>query len=581
MLSAARATPQLRLLLLALFLSLWAPPEIHPSTRLMVVGVSALMALALLDDARRGGAAGPGRRAAPLAAAGGPGSRRALLGSLVVFGLVSSAVLSLHPYASLHQLIIGSCACAFFTACRRWARPAGGWWLAGFVVAACGVALWACAQVAGGMQAALEAGAAQPAGLPDLLRARLTSGRPFGTLLLPSALGGLMAMAGPVAAGLAAAGRGWRRALPGAAAALCAGVLALTRSYGALAAAAAAARWWLGRLPKHRAAAWRAGAAVVALLRALLFARARSQSTGQELFSPQGPVVQRLLNWETAARIIGRYPLLGSGPGAYASAFVGSRRPGENDTRFAHSTPLQAAAEGGAWTLLPLAAAAAWLWPRVRRARDGAPAEAGAATGCVAFAVHNLVDFTAYLPSTLFAGLALAAALPEPGGAGAADHGGPAAARRVWAAALCAACAAGIVPTWRQWLGESRLEEARTARQREAPRPEIERLYAAALDADPERVALRLESAAYLLEQGGAAAAQARAHAEAAARQDRGSGEAHLLRSMAWAREGEWAEAYVAARRAVEVHPHNPRARAWRDHLEASLRPGAPPGGEP
>jgi len=583
------AAQVLFLLAAALALSLWAPGEIHPLSRLALAGAAAALALTLAlsrDGEERDGASPPGGGAAN--DDGGAAPTRGALG--VAVGLAASAALSLHPYRSIHLLASLAGAGAFYLACRRWARPPQAAWLSWFVAASAGVAVWACAQAAGGLEATLEAARVAGADLPGAWRARLLSGRVFGTLLLPAALGGLMAMAVPVAAGLAARARGLRRLPPALAGTLCLGALALSRSYGALAASAAAGLWAAGRLGPARARMARAAVAVVAALAILAFAWARHERTGQRFLEPQGPVVQRLLNWRTALRIAARYPALGCGPGAYASAFVSARREGENDTRFAHNTLLQAVAEAGVWILLPLGYGLGTLAPRLRRGLRGTPLEAGAAVGCVSFLVHNLVDFTAYLPSTLWAALALTAILPggdgsEPAGATGEERGAslpaprPAAVRCGWklvAAGLASICVAALPVICRQVRGESLRDQARAAAVAGAPRPEVDRLYAAAVAADPGGADLRLERAQLLLQGGSERAREALEEARAAARADRGSAVAHFLQSVALAAERDWAEAYVEAAVAVAINPRDPQPRAWLERLEQTLRAPAP-----
>lgn len=566
---------------------LWVPPEIHPASRVAIALLAAGLAVALAVEAWSRPAAG---------AAGAPGSPwthylqaptpENLRGAVAIAGgLFASASLSLHPYASLHLLATLAGACAFFLGCRP-AAAARRAWLGWILFVSLGVALWALWQAGGGMQATLEAARQAGIELSELARARLTSGRPFGTLLLPAALGGLMAMATPVAAGMAVGANGWRRAACAAAAALFLFVLGLTRSYGAVAAASLAALWAAGRLSPRRAALLRGAVALAALAALALFARMRLADTGQELFERRGPVSQRLLNCQTALRIVARYPILGAGPGAYASAFVGSRQDGEHDTRYAHNTPLQAAAEAGIWILLPLGVALIRLRPRLRRARSGTPEEAGAAAGLVAFLLHNLVDFTAYLPSTLFVGLGLAAALPRAAHAagagigdapaahsGGADGGAGPAVRRVLLGGLALACLLGVGWTSRYATGENLREEAQAAARAGEPRREIEALYNAAVGADPGRAALRLERAGFLLEEGTARAEEALVDAGLAAQADAGLAAAHLMLSLAWQRKQDWTEAYLEAEQAVSIHPRDEGARLWLDRLEASVAP--------
>jgi hypothetical protein len=562
---------------LFLALSLWAPPEIHPLPRLCLAAMAALLAVGRLRGLL--GAVEPLH-----------GGSRTSVGALAVGGaLAASAASSLSPHASLHHLIPLAGACAFYVACRahlgggRNAKPAGlsgaagsatTAWLVCFAVVAAGVALWACRQALGGMEQTLAAALEVRPGLPEGLRARLLSGRPFGTLLLPAALGGLMAMAAPVAAGLAAQARGASRLAAAGAALLFIAVLGLSRSYGALAGAAVAAAWTAARWGPGRALALRAGAALALVAALALAVRAREQTTGQHPLELGGPIVQRWLNWGTAVRIATRFPVLGCGPGAYASCFVGARQEGENDTRFAHNTPLQAAAEVGVWALLPLGFAVARVWPRLQRARAGPPALAGAATGLVAFAAHNLVDFTASLPSMLCAGLALAAVLPEARGANygrMTDGSESPLPRRLALAALAAVCVGGLAPAWLHWRAQTLVESARELAREPDGRGEVASLYRRALELDPSWAEAHLEAAAFFMGGGEAEIEEALRHAAAAAGADRGLAAARLLESGAWLRRGEWAEAYVNAAAAAGLHPRDARARSALDKLEQEL----------
>jgi hypothetical protein len=249
-----------------------------------------------------------------------------------------------------------------------------------------------------------------------------------------------------------------------------------------------------------------------------------------------------------------------------------------------HSTPLQAAAEAGLWVLLPLGFGLAHLYPRLRRALRGSAIEAGVATGVMVFLLHNLVDFTAYLPSMLWAALALAALLPGaasegPAGAGFGRQGtgsssvrGSGPGNRIWVpVALAVFCLASLWPVARHWRGEGLRERAREAAGQPDGHVGAERLYEAAVRADPRRADLRLEYAQYLLDPEAADPARALDQARIAARLDRGSALAHGL----LARQ-EWAEAYVHAERALAIHPRSEQSRAWLERLREQLDAGRP-----
>ncbi|MEE9218619.1 MAG: O-antigen ligase family protein [Acidobacteriota bacterium] len=566
------APPVFWLLVAALALCVWMPPEIHTGSRVILAAVAALLSC-LLAAASASRVLGQTLPHVPGSTGEGdvPARHHALL-VLIVSGLLASSLLSLNPYRSVHLLVALAGACAFYLGCRRWASGAPQLWAASFLFISVLVALVACLQAAGGLEHTLAAALEADPELPGAWRTRLESGRVFGTLLLPATLGGLMGMALPVAVGFAGTLRGAGRLGALLAAGLLLVALALSRSYGAVAATALAAVWAAGRLPARRALWLRLGVLAAAILVVLLFSSARYRSAGQRLLEPQGPVVQRWLNWKTASNVLARYPVLGSGPGAYASAFVSLRQEGENDTRYVHNTPLQAAAEAGLWILVPLVLGVARLYPRLSRALRAGPLEAGVATGVIMFLVHNLADFTAYLPATLWAALALAALLPvEPGSGGVALNRG---ARFGFSAALALVCLASLGPVTRQWRGETLRDQAREAVRQPDVAHTAKPLYEAAVQADPTRADLRLEVARFLLDDETGDPVQALEQAKAAAHQDRGSALAHSLMSNAWAARQEWAEAYVHAQAAVTLHPHSRQARAWLERLEEHLDAG-------
>ncbi len=252
-------------------------------------------------------------------------------------------------------------------------------------------------------------------GASEAIRARIESGRAVATLGLPAALAGILIMTLPLTAawtwrmrrraGLVAAG--------GILSVVQAAGLLATRSAAAMIALAAGAALVLwasvpkaeGRASRRRV--WLAASLVAAgvlLAGALLVSRAARDGTGGDL---TGPLAWRVGNWEVAARILSESPLLGVGLGDYGIAFPRYREWGMNESRFAHNSYLQILSEGGIGLGIPALALAAMLAVAlIRRARaargQGDLSVPIAAAGCLAFLAHNLVDFTAYLPSVAF-----------------------------------------------------------------------------------------------------------------------------------------------------------------------------------
>jgi len=135
------------------------------------------------------------------------------------------------------------------------------------------------------------------------------------------------------------------------------------------------------------------------------------------------PLILRARNWWAAWEIFLGERLLGVGFGGFADAYAGRMAAGMNETAFAHNSYLQVAAEGGVLAALWVVLGAILLLVRVHR-RTGSQGEGSGemllALPVSAFLVHNLFDFSAYLPSLSIAFAALA------GIAVARDRGAPA-----------------------------------------------------------------------------------------------------------------------------------------------------------
>jgi O-antigen ligase len=256
---------------------------------------------------------------------------------------------------------------------------------------------------------------------PDLI-VFLKEGRPAGPFSLPSALGGFLALCLPQALALTLA-PARRRA--GRLAALAAGVLeiaalVLSRSIGSVAALAAGI---LLTLPRRRPGRRAMAGAVVGLLAAagigyFLMARGLESAAAQGL----DPLSLRIGNWRAAASMVRDHPLFGVGPGSFATFYGRYMGEGMNETRFAHNSYLQAIAVWGIWVIFPIALMLQAVVGSLRAAPSAEePFAIAALGGAYAFLVHNLGDFTAYLPGVALSGailIGLSMPAPEP-------HSGP------------------------------------------------------------------------------------------------------------------------------------------------------------
>jgi hypothetical protein len=437
-----------------------------------------------------------------------------------------------------------------------------------------GVALHGLYQWSWGLEHTAEAVRQMP-WLPDhaAALARLERGRAFAGFATPAALGGFLALALPVTVGLALSRRGWRRGIALAAAALGAGAFlaaaSVTAAVALLAAALLAAVAW-----SRARGALVAGALVVALALAGVF-----WSRGERVASLEGdesPWRLRAGNFRAAAAMSLEHPLVGSGPGGFAERYPAYRRPGDNETRHVHNLPLELAAEWG-W---PLGSAIAvlffglFLQPLWRERGRSAPWRRGVAVGLAAFALQNLADFSAFMPSVLWTATILRGRLA---GAprSAAPSGEPTAARTLAVCSLAAVCLAGVTTALGGLAGHER-RESRLARSEDRPAVALRAAQRAARLApwDVDAAVLLADLAVDAWSGGpGDEAAQRRAkeRTERAVALAPTRASARWIRARLRAGRGDALGALVDLDAAARLHPAKTSYAAERDRLRSRL----------
>ena len=254
--------------------------------------------------------------------------------------------------------------------------------------------------------------------------------------------------------------------------------------------------------------------------------------------------------WRGAARIASDHPLLGVGPGSFGAAF--RLHPAEArgltaarwgmDTDYAHSEPLQVAAETGWMGLIlwlgALGASFSFLWGRASEE----PAREAAAIAAVAMGVHLLVDNILQLPGLamlFFSALAVA--------------GAPTVSERRWPRA---AAVAGMILALVSWIPRA-LADGDPAR--------AAAIYP--LDSHPrEDLAYRAMAAGKITE----------ADALWAQAEERGPYNAVYpwRRAQIAAAQGRWDAAEKAAARAAELEPFFLNDRVLRAEALAHLNRG-------
>lgn len=273
--------------------------------------------------------------------------------------------------------------------------------------------------------------------LPDAaaIAGRLEQGRAYAGFATPAAAGGFLALAlcATVALGISRTGRS--RVLIFLAAAVQAGGLLSTRSLTA-AASLLVALAILAAASRSRPL----GAAVAALILAIGLLGALRAGQVFSRASDDSPWRLRAGNVRIGLAIASAHPWLGVGPGGYAEAFPSFRRQGDNESRHAHCLPVELVADLG-W--IPGLAAASvffvlFLGPLTTGRFGRGTVERGIAVGLAGFALHNLADFTAFVPSVLWVACVLRGAMSPADGELPAPEWAP---RLAWAGCVLGAAA--------------------------------------------------------------------------------------------------------------------------------------------
>lgn len=404
--------------------------------------------------------------------------------------------------------------------------------------------------------------ATAPVGESAAILNRLEQGRPYAGFLTPAALGCLLAMTVPPVAAWALGKKGAARALGLGAASLGGAGLIATRSMTAMGALAAALA--LAALRGRVAPRALAGVGLAIGLAVAGAGLARPDA----VFDParaDSPWSLRAGNVRIALAIARDHPLAGVGPGGYAEAFPQYRRPGDNESRHAHDLPAELMAEWGIPGGLLLSALfyGLFLGPVVRFRGETLTFASGLTIGLAAFALHNLVDFTSFLPSLLVVaavsrGLLAPAPLREP------SRG---AARWAWVAlAVACACIGAASGVAREALFDAR-QAAAAADHTGALDAAIRAGRIAPWDADPPQIAAEARMAA-----GGAAPQAALDEAEQAVVRAPERAAARWTRSRARAAAGDAAGAYADLAEAARLYPVRAEYQTQRDGLAAAIR---------
>lgn len=378
----------------------------RPGTAARLLLVALLAVLPLLPPEVRGESLAASAALLALLVLVAPTAGGDVLGGLFLGAAgLAAGVATCWPLSSLEAAAMGLLAAAAGSAAARLPEEArGSPWIPVTVAVTGGiVGAHAAFQKLHGLRtlaARIEAGV--PVADREAVLTRLSEGRAFAGFSTPAAMAGFLAMALAVTVGLAASRRGWRRAALAIACGIqVAGILSAESATASAGLAASAVLLALRRGKARKTVAALAAAAVLVVL-AVAVAR------GGEVLSasdPESPWRLRAGNFRAAASMAADHPWVGVGPGGFGSALPAYLRTGDGETRFAHDLPLHLAAEIGLPSGAVVSALFFFLFLGPVWARPGAgeePWRTGARVALGAFAIQNLGDFTALLPSTLW-----------------------------------------------------------------------------------------------------------------------------------------------------------------------------------
>jgi len=236
----------------------------------------------------------------------------------------------------------------------------------------------------------------------EVLLDRARSGRAFAGFVTPAALGGYLVMTGPVTVAAALESHGRRRWLLLTAALLQLAGLFASVSATAIGAGLVAMTLAAVRRKELRSAILLVAGLLAVVLVAVVLVRGREVAS---LSDDQSAWRLRAGNYRIAGEMIADHPWRGVGFGSFGEVYPQYRRPDDNESQHVHNIALELVAELGipGGLLVGVLFFGLFTGPVLRRPPPDSPRWwRGAEVGLAAFAVHNLADFTAFLPALLW-----------------------------------------------------------------------------------------------------------------------------------------------------------------------------------
>jgi len=116
---------------------------------------------------------------------------------------------------------------------------------------------------------------------------------------------------------------------------------------------------------------------------------------------PQNSIIQRLYYWKSSISMIKEHFWFGVGAGNFGIAYPKYKNVNANEAAYAHNSYLQIWAESGIFTLIFFIIFIGYIFKKILLQKND-PVTLGLLTGSFAFLVHNLIDYSFFIPQVAF-----------------------------------------------------------------------------------------------------------------------------------------------------------------------------------
>jgi len=131
------------------------------------------------------------------------------------------------------------------------------------------------------------------------------------------------------------------------------------------------------------------------------------------LKNPENSIRQRIYYWQSAVEMIKERPLVGFGAGSFGIVYPRFKLEMANETNYAHNLPLQLWAETGVIGLFIFVLFVIYLFRKCLK-NDRDLIKMGVLFGSLAFLLHNIFDYSFYIPQVAIVFWVLVALVVKP-----------------------------------------------------------------------------------------------------------------------------------------------------------------------